>query len=60
MRTRTEILLDTFTEIATERSKRMSDEEFKSAIEGSRKIINRVCASGRRGARATSWLTAEC
>jgi hypothetical protein len=45
----TDTLLDKFTEMATERSKRMSDKEFKDAIAGSRKVINRVRASrGRR------------
>ena len=49
----TETLLDKFTEMATEQSKRMSDKEFKRTVEDSRKIINRVRASrGRRRERA--------
>jgi len=45
----TETLLDKFTKMATEQSTRMSDKEFKGAVEGSRKIIDRVRVSrGRR------------
>ncbi len=47
----TETLLDKFTEMATEQSKRMSDKEFQRSVDASRKIINRVRASRaqRRG-----------
>ena len=41
----TETLLDKFTKMAIEQSKRMSDKEFARAVEGSRKVINRVRAS---------------
>ena len=41
----TETLLDKFTKMATEQSKRMDDKEFERAVEGSRKIINRSRAS---------------
>jgi hypothetical protein len=43
-----ENLLDKFTKMATEQSKRMSDKEFERAVEGSRKVINRVRASRAR------------
>ena len=44
----TETLLDKFTKMATEQSKRMSDKEFERVVEGSRKVINRVRASRAR------------
>jgi hypothetical protein len=44
----TETLLDKFSKMATEQSKRMSDKEFARAVEGSRKVINRVRASRAR------------
>ncbi len=40
MQVKTETLLDKFTEMVIEQSKRMSDKEFARAVEGSRKIIN--------------------
>jgi hypothetical protein len=42
----TEASLDKFTEMTTEQSKRTSDKEFKRAVKGSRRVINRVAASG--------------
>lgn len=47
----TETLLDKFTKMATEQSRRMSEKEFQGSVEASRKIISRVRASRaqRRG-----------
>jgi len=44
----TETLLDKFTEMASEESKQMTDQEFKRAVKESHEIINRVRASRER------------
>jgi len=44
----TEALLDKFSKMATEASKKMSDREFERAVAESREIINRVRASRAR------------
>jgi len=46
----TDTLLDKFTEMAAEESKRMTDAEFKRAVKESREIIDRVRASRERSA----------
>jgi hypothetical protein len=47
-RSSTDALLDKFTEMATEESKRMTDAEFKRAVKESREVIDRVRASRER------------
>ena len=49
-RSATDTLLDKFTEMAAEESKRMTDAEFKRAVKESREIIDRVRASRERSA----------
>jgi len=43
-----EVLLDKFTAMASEESKRMTDQEFQRAVKESHRIINRVRASRER------------
>ena len=47
-RSATDALLDKFTEMAAEESKRMTDAEFKRAVKESRQVIDRVRASRER------------
>ena len=47
-RSATDTLLDKFTEMASEESKRMTDGEFKRAVKESHEVIDRVRASRER------------